>query len=221
MADAVTTLATASPEPAAPAAATPAPAATGQEGTPSQASAAEAKPDAKPAEGDKPAAAKPEATAPEKYEFKTPEGVQLDAEIVGEFEGIAKELGLPQEKAQRLVDLGAKMAQKHGASVQQHVEAAQTKWLDAAKSDKEFGGEKLQENLAVAQKAMKFASPELKTLLNESKLGNHPEVIRWMIRVGKAMSEDKPIPAGSIPAAPAVGPTPIEQLAKQLYPDHK
>jgi hypothetical protein len=35
-----------------------------------------------------------------------------------------------------------------------------------------------------------FATPELRTLLNESGLGNHPEIIRAFYRAGKAISED-------------------------------
>jgi hypothetical protein len=214
------TLATASPDTAAPAAATPAPAATGQDPASSQTPAAEAKqPDAKTVEPAKTAEpAKPAAQAPEKYEFKAPEGMKLDTDIVGEFEGIAKEFGLPQDKAQRLVDLGAKLAQKQGAQIQQTVEATQASWLEASKSDKEFGGAKLQENLAIAKKALDM-NPEIRTLLNESKLGNHPEMIRWMYRVGQKLSEDKPIAAGAVPPAPTG--SSIESLAARLYPDHK
>jgi hypothetical protein len=137
---------------------------------------------------------------------------------VSEFEGIAKEFGLPQDKAQRLVDLGAKLAQKQGAQIAQTIEATQATWLDASKSDKEFGGAKLQENLAIAQKAVAL-NPEIKTLLNESKLGNHPEMIRWMFRVGQKLSEDKPIAAGTQTATPTG--SSVEALAAALYPNQK
>ncbi len=42
---------------------------------------------------------------PEKYEFKTPEGMELDAELLAETEPLFKELGLTQEKAQQVIDL--------------------------------------------------------------------------------------------------------------------
>jgi hypothetical protein len=49
----------------------------------------------------------------------------------------------------------------------------------------------LAENLSVAKKALDaFGSPELRVLLEQSGLGNNPEVIRFMFRAGKAISED-------------------------------
>jgi len=144
-------------------------------------------------------AAKP-AGVPDKYEFSAPEGVTLDAELTTEFEGIAKELGLPQEAAQKVHSLGAKLAAKQAAAYQAALETTQAQWKETAVKDKEFGGEKLQENLGVANKALaQFATPELKALLDGSKLGDHPEVVRLFYRLGKAMSEDKFVPGRQVP----------------------
>jgi hypothetical protein len=68
-------------------------------------------------------------------------------------------------------------------------------WADEVKTDKDIGGDKLAENLGVAKKALDLGPPELKALLNESGLGNHPAVVKWAIAVGKALSEDKFVPA--------------------------
>lgn len=143
-------------------------------------------------------------TAPEKYEFKAPEGQEFDTEVIGAFSEVAKELGLSQEAAQKVVD---KMAMKLAERQQGTIEAVRNEWADTARNDKEFGGEKLNENLAVAKKALdSFGTPELRALLNESGLGNNPEVIRFMFRAGKAISEDKYVGAsqgaGSVKAAP-------------------
>ena len=135
------------------------------------------------AEGDKPAEG-----APEKYEFKAPEGKEYDAEIIGSFSEIAKELNLTQEAAQKLLD---SMAPKIAERQMGQLEAIRNEWAQASQTDKEFGGDKLNENLAVAKKALdQFGTPELRALLNESGLGNNPEVIRFMYRAGKAISED-------------------------------
>lgn len=136
-------------------------------------------------------AATTEKVVPEKYEFKQPEGVSLDADALGEFEGLAKELKLSQEEAQKVTDIGAKLAQKWEAKQAEVVQQAAAEWATAATADKEYGGDKLPENLATAKKALDtFGTPELRTLLNDSRLGNHPEVIRFMFRAGKAISED-------------------------------
>ena len=84
------------------------------------------------------------------------------------------------------------MAPVLAARQTEQIAKARNEWADTSRADKEFGGEKLAENLATAKKAMDaFATPELRTLLDESGLGNHPEVIRMFYRTGKAMSEDR------------------------------
>jgi hypothetical protein len=170
----------AAPAPAAPAA--PAPAAAADPAAP-------AADPAKPAEPAKPAAAP---GVPEKYEFTAPEGVELDAEVLTEFEGVARELGLPQDKAQAVIDkLAPKIAAQQKATFEGLLTKADAEWTAASKIDPEFGGEKLDENMAVAKKAWEtFGTPELQNLLNTSRMGNHPEIIRWAYRVGKAISED-------------------------------
>lgn len=137
-------------------------------------------------EGD--AEKKPEG-APESYEFKAPEGLTFDDAVIGAFSEAAKELNLPQDQAQKVLD---KVAPVMAARQLEQVQAIRTEWAEAAKADKEFGGENLAENLSVAKKALDtFATPELRTLLDESGLGNHPEVIRMFYRTGKAISEDR------------------------------
>jgi hypothetical protein len=157
-------------------------------------------------------ASKPDASVPEKYDFKFEDGVQVDGEAVGEFEGIAKELGLKQDQAQKVADLGAKMAQKWQAQQVEQIQKVQSEWANQARTDKEFGGDTLGQNLSVAKQALDtFATPELKQLLNESGLGNHPEVIRVFYRVGKSVSEDRFVSGSK--ASSAADP------AKRLFPN--
>lgn len=148
--------------------------------------------------------------APEKYEFATPEGMQFDDAVVGAFGEVAKDLNLSQEAAQKILDkVGPVMAAQQNEALQ----AASTEWAEASKTDKEFGGDKLNENLAVAKKAMdQFASPELRALLNESALGNNPEVIRMFYRVGKAISEDGFVVGGNAKNSE-------QTTAQRLYPN--
>jgi hypothetical protein len=151
------------------------------------------------ADSDK-AAAQPAAV---EYEpFALPEGVVADEEVLGEFKATAKELNLSQENAQKLVDLQTKANLR-----------ARTQWAESAKVDKEFGGPALAENLGLAKKALdSFASPELRNLLDTSGLGNHPEIIRAFVRVGKAISEDGRVVSGSKAGAPS-------DPARRLFPN--
>lgn len=132
---------------------------------------------------------KPAVAAPEKYEFKTAEGQELDAEAVKAFEPIAKELSLSNEQAQKLVDVYGskimpKLVEQQAAQWQQQIE----QWAEQVKADKDLGTDA---SIGAAQKAMdKFGSPDLKQYLNETGLGNHPELVRIFANIGKAMSED-------------------------------
>jgi hypothetical protein len=141
---------------------------------------------------------------PEKYEFRAPEGTEYDPEILESFSGAAKEAGLTQDAAQKLIE---KMAPAIAARQVDQVQAIHKEWLDASSADTEFGGEKLAENLGVARKALEtFGSSDLRKLLDETGLGNHPEVIRFMFRAGKAISGDRFVggsPAGTGKANPA------------------
>lgn len=129
-----------------------------------------------------------EPVVPESYELKMPDGVQLDSAAAEEFTAIAKELKLDQAAAQKLADIGAKMATRQAEAHAQLVET----WTEQVKADKEIGGDKLDENLGIARKAIDtFGSPELKALLNSTGMGNHPEVVKLAFKVGKAISEDR------------------------------
>ena len=152
--------------------------------------------------------------APEKYEFKAPEGREFDAEVVKNFSEVAKDLNLTQEAAQKLLDKMAPIVEQRQI---QQIEQVRSQWADASKNDKEFGGDKLVENLSVAKKALdQFGTPELRTLLNESGLGNHPDVIRFMYRAGKAISEDKYVGA-DIGKGGKSQPKGFNDLASALY----
>lgn len=164
--------------------------------------------DPKGAEGDK-----EKSGAPEKYEFKVPEGVELDEALVGEFTPVAKELGLSQEGAQKLVDLYSKQrtadVQKlHDAWAKTHEE-----WTADVKSDKEFGGAALEANLAIAKKAInsEFGGKDLVEALNVTGAGNHPAIVRFFYKLGKAMANDKFEIGGSSSNQP-------RDPARALYP---
>jgi len=207
-------------EPSAPAADAPAPAAdpAKPEGDKPQPGTEGDKPqEDKPADGEKPADKPAEEKeqkqegAPEKYEFTAGEGVELDTEALKDFEPVARDLNLTNEQAQKLVDAYPKIL----AGVQQRqAEAwqAQTEqWAADVKADKEIGGEKLTSNLSAAQRALdQFGTPELKEYLEGTGLGNHPELVKAFIKIGKAMSED-----GMVTGAK----TTTQSVAQRMYPN--
>jgi hypothetical protein len=206
------------PAPAADGATPAAAAATEQNAPAAQAAGATGNPPA--AAADPNAAPKPEdgkgeqgaekPVVPEKYEFKAPEGTQLNPEVIGKFEGVARELGLSQDAAQKVVDA---MAPQLAAAQAAQFETVKTEWANSARTDKEFGGDKLNENLSVAKKALDaFGTPELRTLLNDTGLGNHPEIIRAFYRAGQKISGSNLVVGGAAGAAST-------SAAATLYPN--
>ncbi|MFZ9511796.1 MAG: hypothetical protein ACO27H_12540 [Burkholderiaceae bacterium] len=152
------------------------------------------------------------------YEFKAPEGMELDKTALTAFTAVAKELKLPAETAQKVVDVAVQMQQRqleaHTKQVDAWAEEVQTGKTADGKDLPEHlrvpGGDKLPETLAVCKKAMSLGPPELKQLLNDSGFGNHPAIVRFMYSVGKAMSEDR-----FISGAPGAGEA---DPAKAFYP---
>lgn len=162
---------------------------------PAEAQPQEQKPaEQKPAE-QKPAEQKP-AEAEVKYtEFKMPDGVKVPEVVLGKFTEVFQGLKLPQEAAQKVMDELAPLVAKENAEAYKATLAEARKgWVEAAKVDKEIGGDKHEQNLAIAaQTFTKFGTPALKELLEASGLGDHPEVIRWSYKVAQALGEDKVI----------------------------
>jgi hypothetical protein len=159
--------------------------------------------------------AKTQATeAADEYVFTAPEGQEFDPEILKTYSETAKELKIGKDAAQKMLD---KIAPAMQERQQRQVDAINKEWIETVKADKEYGGEKLSENLAVAKKALDtFATPEFKSFLEESRLGNNPEVIRFMLRVGRAISEDKFV-AGASTSGKSAAPKTFNDLAAALY----
>jgi hypothetical protein len=158
--------------------------------TPEQLSAEKAAADK--ATADKAAADKAAAEqAKAELELKLPEGFQPDAKVLDGFKAKAKALGLDGAKASDLVGFYADLQKQAAAQQAQHIEQTRKAWKDAQLADKEFGGAELQKNVAAAHKVMtKFGTAELKDFLEQTGLGDHPEVIRFFVRVAKADAED-------------------------------
>lgn len=171
-------------------------------------------PTAPPAAPTEAAAPAPNPAEPEavKYEFKAPEGVTLDDARLERFTALAKDLKLPADKAQALVDLATEVEVQRA---EQH-ETLKAQWADEVRADKELGGDKLDATLAQARKVYALLpeaqATELKGLLDQSGFGNHPAVVRLFAKVGQALSDDAFIPGGKAPAGAE------RSLAERLYP---
>jgi hypothetical protein len=151
---------------------------------------------------------------PDKFEpFTTPSDFSVNSDVLNKFEPLARDMGLTQAEAQRFVDLHSQTVldsvREQSAAVQQMLSG----WKSEAQADAEYGGDNFGQNVQIAAQAIgRFGTPAFREALDETGLGNHPEMIRFAWRVGQSISEDayvggQPAPARPLTAAEIFYPT--------------
>lgn len=139
---------------------------------------------------------------PEKYELsltvKDAEGkdqkVDIDPVLLTEATPILKELGLSNEQANKVAGLVPKVQERLIQQQNDDFSAVKAGWAKEAQADEEIGGKKWKETQAFAARALDhFGAPKgspFRALLDETGLGNHPEMIRMFRKIGEAAGED-------------------------------
>ncbi|QGP80009.1 peptidase [Sphingobium sp. CAP-1] len=138
--------------------------------------------------------------APESYAFDLGEGVNFDQEAFDLVEPVLREMDLSQDAAGRIVGAYAEkvlpmLQQRAEAQATQAGEELRADWAKQTMADTEVGGTKLAESKAMAARAMAHFLPQgeegqrFRTFLNESGLGNHPEMMRILARAGRELGE--------------------------------
>lgn len=129
-------------------------------------------------------------TSPEDYVFQFAPETVVDTALIDEFKRFAFEQKMSLENAR----LMAKFYEKYvlGQSKKQNQEQAELlrSMQKACEEDSEFGGMNFYDNMRYAKAAMlRFDDGSLAKILNETGFGSHPEVVRFMYRIGKALAE--------------------------------
>lgn len=173
----------------------------------------EAKPADKATDPVKDATAEAQPPAPVKYEaFKLPEGLKLDEKELGRFTELAGTAQVPQETAQKMIDLYIEDRQ----NLYQQAAAEQRKvwntlndgWKTDLRKDAVLGGNRLETSLSMAKAVVEEygGSPEqVRDLIahtSNNGMGNYPGFVRLLHNIGVAMNvfEDSMVPAN--PSAP-------------------
>lgn len=158
----------------------------------------------KPAEEAKPAEEKPAEEKPKEivYDIKLPEGSQLPEGQLERTVAFAKAQGLSKEAAQSMLDQQNELLASNAESQKEAWTKETEAWVKVAKEDKETGGEEFGKNAELAKRVIdRFGTKELKEGLTATGFGNHPELFRFVTRIGKAMSDDKlVVPGAQTPA---------------------
>jgi hypothetical protein len=117
--------------------------------------------------------------------FTAPEGVHLDATVIDAYGKLAQELKLPHDTAQRLVNEIAPVMARRQLEV---VAAARADWLAKSKADSEIGLADFDDSRAAADRLLRVVGTvELRQLLRESGLIDHPELLRFFVRVAQEL----------------------------------
>lgn len=127
----------------------------------------------------------------ENYQFEIPEGFEINEALTAELTPILKENNVSKEAAQSLVNLHIKALQDAQKQANDAWYGQEKVWLETINKDPELGDVN---NQQMALQAVKqFGTPELSKLLEDTRLGSHPEVVRLFIKIGKTVSEDSSV----------------------------
>jgi hypothetical protein len=126
------------------------------------------------------------------YSFEYPEGFEVDEGDEASFKEVAKELKMPAEQAQRLVQW---FAEQTVVSEKQAYEAAANRIKEATKElkeDAEFGGDNFTGTLNGANGVLRnYGGEEAVAVLQAAGVASEPAVVRMLARIAKELKEDK------------------------------
>ena len=144
------------------------------------------------------------------YQFGDENG-ELDG-----FREFAHDTGLTQDQASNILKLYGDIQEEQEESQQNGLEELRTNTTMELQKEwgKNFDGKMDYAKRAFAQ----FASPELSQLMDESGMGNHPEMLRVFAKVGELMGEDSLV-VGTGLGSSQLSPEQAQQEIQALYSD--
>ena len=117
-------------------------------------------------------------------DLSLPGGAAVDAQELAKYKELAKTINLKPEDAQRILDFEAERLSAGAA-------AAAAAWQEQVKQEH---GDKLPIVMATCARAIdKFGGDELRTLLDQTGLGNHPLMVKAFFQAGSLLKEDKQV----------------------------
>ena len=145
--------------------------------------------------------------SPDGYNLKFANDAAVNEELLEDFQDIAHQLGITQKQAQKL----AEFYDTHvGSGLQQYRQKLIEKERHWSTEIKQQPG--YRQTIADARRAMEtYASKELIDLFNYTRIGSHPAMVRFMSKVGRALSE---------PSAQSERSGRLLTTAEVLYPNY-
>lgn len=156
-------------------------------------------------------------------EIKGVDGLEYAQGELEELKTLCKDHSLDPKAAQAILDWQAKFAK---VADEKRTESLQSEMMEFVRKEseknrnlvrKEWGEDPavVAENEAAVARAMrKFSDDGFRKLMNESGLCNHPDVVRFVMKVGKAISDDRFISGRN-------GGGVKQDLAHRMFPESK
>jgi len=156
------------------------------------------------------------------YEFKLPEGTQVDSESfkafntkLGEFQNLTKsQQDIAQKLGQDFIDMHVNeiknVVENQNKAAWDWFKSRNTTWLETAKNDPSIGGENFDATISSAAQAVslyggtKVQQAEVAKVLQETGVENHPAILRLLSNITKvAAKEGSPVTSRVVPVQKA------------------
>lgn len=153
---------------------------------------------------------------PQEFDYSEVEALVKQGGILpaGEVVGLLRKHGIRPEAAKELSGVFDRFVE----GLVRKQEEQTGRWFEELQRDPEVGGPKLEENVKTVIRPViqRYGSQQLVEVLDQSGLINHPEVVRFLYRVGKAHAEGSVVRAevSSVSAKPRT----TAEIAELLYP---
>lgn len=143
--------------------------------------------------------------SPEDYVFQFSPETVVDTLLIDEFKRFAFEQNMSLENARLMARFYEKYVLGQSKKQSQEQEELLKSMQKACEEDSEFGGMGFYDNMRYARAAiLRFDDGSLAKILNDTGFGSHPEVVRFMYRVGRALAEKEMPRAKESPAERSV-----------------
>lgn len=127
---------------------------------------------------------------PVTYEYKDASGNVVNDVNTQLVSGVAKELGLSADQAQKLWEKGLGDNGLVAQINQKAIEKLNAQWAQEITSDPQLGGSNLEQTKHNVGKAMAYADDDFKSFIQNTGIGNLPSLVRFLNKIGSQMNSD-------------------------------
>ncbi len=154
---------------------------------------------------------------PDDFEGYNIEG--YDPESTAEFREFAHGLGLNNDQASALYDAYVQTVANEQSQEQEAFDQFEVENTQALQQ--EWGGS-FEKNVELARRAfMNFATPEAVEIMEQTGLGNHPEILKVFSRIGELLQEDAVLPGTSTPILGGMNPAVAQDTINNRMADQE